>query len=103
MSDDKLGMLHGLLVKFAPILGLNKEEAEWFWTQAADVLHDVRVVVHGGTFRDGTSFVGVKTIVPEVNRHGQAIEALLLRVDGKPVEHADSHGDAPARKKAVSR
>lgn len=99
-AGDRLGMVHSLLVKFAPLIGLNAQEAEWFWNQAADTLHDVQVLVHGGKFRDGTEFVGVRTIVPEVQRHGQAIDAILVRVNGQAVD--DAHADKPAKKKGAS-
>ena len=99
-GEQRLGLLASWLPKLAPLVGLNAEEAQWFWDQAADTIHDLRVLVHGGTFRDGTTFTGVRTIVPEVERHGKAIDAILLRVDGVPVTGSPKgHGAPPQQKK----
>lgn len=67
-TDERLSNLQGLLVKFAPMLGLKPEEARPLWDALAARMKDVRALIHGGQLSDGTTIPGFKELYAAIQR-----------------------------------
>lgn len=88
-------MIQKILLKLAPVIGLNHQEAEWFWGKVADRLHDLEVLMDGGTLRSGKSFPGlvklseqIKKVYEDVDHLKQVIDVEPRRINGVPVKAA---------------